>query len=368
MSRKNSKKIVLLTLTDLADPVTEGISRKLSGQKKAWEALGFDAELIFTKGRAIINDQGQILRLMPSWGRRLQFFLYMLSYLTNEKNRADLLYIRYPFSTPAFIWFVKALKVQNRSLKIILEIPTMPYEHEFRGSNRWKWLVDNHYRTQLSGIADLAVVIGNPVPFPGPKTVYISNAVDIEADFSATGNADDTFRMLAVGQWRYWHGLDRLISGLAVFKQQHPDQKAVLTIIGEGEASEHYRKMAEEYHLWEEIVFAGNQGEEDIRQRCQNADIGIGVLGSFRKKLDVHAPLKHRTYAAAGLPFVYSTSDPDFDDAAFALRVPDDESPVDVAALMEFCKKQTQTRADIVSFAAENLSWIKQMKKVLDSL
>lgn len=368
MSRSQLKKVVLLTVTDLADPVTEGILKKMLGQKKAWEMLGFTAEFIFTKGNAILNDEGQILRIMPAWGKRMQFFMYLLSYLTDTKNSPDILYMRYPFSTPAFIWFLKALKVNNRSLKIVLEIPTMPYEQEFTGVNRWKWLVDKHYRKKLAGWVDLAVVIGNPVPFPGIKTIHISNATDIGVDFSEKQIAGDTFHMIAVGLWRYWHGLDRLIAGLATFRDQHPEKKVVLTIVGDGEETARYRTMAEQYKLWEEVVFTGPRSEADVMRLCQSAHVGIGVLGSHRKGLESHAPIKHRTYAAAGLPFVYSTSDPDFERAAFALRVPDDESPVDVAALMEFCKKQTQTRADIVSFAAENLSWIKQMKKVLDSL
>ena len=368
MSRKAQKKVVLLTVNDLSGPVTEGILKKMLGQKKAWETLGFTAELIFTKGKAILNDQGQILRIMPDWGKRMQFFMYLLSYLTDAKNSPDILYIRYPFSTPAFVWFLKALKVNNRSLKIVLEIPTMPYEQEFTGVNRWKWLVDNHYRKKLPGWVDLTVVIGNPVPFPGIKTVHISNAIYIDPDYSEKQKAGDTFHLIAVGLWRYWHGLDRLITGLAAFRDQHPGKKVVLTIVGDGDESARYRTMAEQYKLWEEVVFTGPKSEAEIRILCQSAQLGIGVLGSHRKGLDSHAPLKHRTYAAAGLPFVYSTADPDFERTLFAFRLPSDESPINVAGLIAFCENLPVTPAEIHAFAAENLTWEKQMKKVLDNV
>lgn len=368
MSRIQSKKVVLLTVTDLSAPVTEGILKKMLGQKKAWETLGFTAELIFRKGNAILNDDGQILRIMPAWGKRMQFFMFLLRYLVETKNSPDILYIRYPFSTPAFVWFLKAVKARDGNLKIILEIPTMPYDQEFTGINRWKWLVDKHYRKKLTGMTYLAVVIGNPVPFPGIKTIHISNAIDIEADFSEIQKADDAFHMIAVGLWRYWHGLDRLIAGLAAFRDQYPGKKAVLTIVGDGVESVRYRTMTEQYKLWEEVIFTGPKSEEEIMRLCQSAHLGIGVLGSHRKGLESHAPLKHRTYAAAGLPFVFSTADPDFADALFALRIPSDESPIDVAELIAFCKNLTDTPAEIHAFAAENLTWEKQMKKVLDNL
>ena len=77
--------------------------------------------------------------------------------------------------------------------------------------------------------------------------------------------------------------------------------------------------------------------------------------------------MKNREYAARGIPFVYSEMDEDFDDRPYVLKVPADESEIDMEQLIAFAQTQTMLPAEIRSSIAF-LSWQEQMKRVIKSL
>ena len=77
--------------------------------------------------------------------------------------------------------------------------------------------------------------------------------------------------------------------------------------------------------------------------------------------------LKNREYAARGFGFVYSETDDDFDRMPYTLKVPADESPVSIPALIEFCQHMTVTPREIRD-SIRHLSWEEQMKKVYEQI
>ena len=57
-----------------------------------------------------------------------------------------------------------------------------------------------------------------------------------------------------------------------------------------------------------------------------------------------------------GFGFVYSETDYDFDLMPYTLKVPADESPVSIPALIEFCQHMTVTPREIRD-SIRHLSW-----------
>ena len=77
--------------------------------------------------------------------------------------------------------------------------------------------------------------------------------------------------------------------------------------------------------------------------------------------------MKNREYASRGIPFVYSEQDSDFDHQPYVMKVPADESPVDVEAVLQFTDHCHIPPQDIRR-TVEHLSWKNQMQQVIDNV
>ena len=97
------------------------------------------------------------------------------------------------------------------------------------------------------------------------------------------------------------------------------------------------------------------------------ADFAIGSLARHRSGIYNIKTLKNREYAARGFGFVYSETDDDFDRMPYTLKVPADESPVSIPALIEFFQHMTVTPREIRD-SIRHLSWEEQMKKVYEQI
>ena len=97
------------------------------------------------------------------------------------------------------------------------------------------------------------------------------------------------------------------------------------------------------------------------------ADFAIGSLARHRSGIDKIKTLKNREYAARGIPFVYSETDGDFDKMPYILKVPADESPIDIHRLIRFYMELDLSPRKIRD-SIKNLSWKEQMMKVINNL
>lgn len=76
---------------------------------------------------------------------------------------------------------------------------------------------------------------------------------------------------------------------------------------------------------------------------------------------------KNREYAARGIPFIYSETDEDFDPMPYIMKVPADESPIDIHRLIRFYMELDLSPRKIRD-SIKNLSWKEQMMKVINNL
>ena len=75
--------------------------------------------------------------------------------------------------------------------------------------------------------------------------------------------------------------------------------------------------------------------------------------------------MKNREYAARGIPFVYSEIDADFESMPYILKIPANESPIDIVSLIHFYNELKLTAQEIRD-SISNLSWEKQMQIVIN--
>jgi glycosyltransferase involved in cell wall biosynthesis len=110
------------------------------------------------------------------------------------------------------------------------------------------------------------------------------------------------------------------------------------------------------------------QGEELMRVYA-SADVGVSTLGCYRRGLTHCSSLKAREYCAAGLPFLYAYEDDAMEEnPPFALRLPNDSSPVDIGLVVSFakrCRDDPSLSKREREFARQKYDWKAILKRVL---
>ena len=115
------------------------------------------------------------------------------------------------------------------------------------------------------------------------------------------------------------------------------------------------------------VVLHGKKHGNEIYDIFDQCDFGIGSLGRHRVGIEHIKTLKNREYAAKGIPFAYSETDTDFDNRPYVLKMPADETAINIDKIIEFYRKQTETPMQIRN-SIQDLSWKNQMKRVIDSV
>ena len=354
-----------------------GISKKIHYQVNGLKACGVDTRLCYmdeTTGRKLRMVDNHVLR---DYGSGLKSKLLKRTEYSSiieyaRKERIDFVYMRSDHNANPFtIHMVRKLK--ETGIKVVMEIPTYPYDQEYESLSRRKFLfIDQCFRKilarQLSGIvtfSDYPIIFGKPA-------LQISNGVDF-SQIPLKRKINDTnheLHLIGVAEIHYWHGFDRLVRGLANYYQTHPSYRVYFHIIGEffGEREKkEILPVIKQHGLEEYIILHGARHGKELDDLFEQADMAIGSLARHRSGIIHIKTLKNREYAARGLSFIYSEIDSDFENKPYILKAKADESPIDIYQIIEFYKRQKlspeQIRNSILS-----LSWKSQMNKVLSCL
>jgi hypothetical protein len=359
-----------------------GIGRKINSQVRAFQKTGIATSLSALEvdendkyiGRSVngelIETFKPVLGKNVSWKWRFKF-QKLLKYIV--KNEINVVYIRYShFANPFFIHFLKNLK--KRGVLILMEIPTFPYDNEYinvKFSTRIIKRIEEFYLLYFYKYVDRMVTFSIANKIFNVKTITIHNGIElnsIELKKSAKNGKD--IHLIAVAVVNLWHGYDRLIEGLKQYYSTNPDHKVFLHIVGDSNdsISKKYNSMVLDYNLGNYVSFHGFQTGEALSQLFDGADMAVGPLGFHRVGVDYVTPIKFGEYCARGIPFVYSGRNDLFENQPFIYKVPDDETPVDIAELVAFVNSNTFDPVELRKFAEENLTWEIQMKKIMDSI
>ena len=354
-----------------------GISKKIHYQVNGLKACGVDTRLCYmdeTTGRKLRMVDNHVLR---DYGSGLKSKLLKRTEYSSiieyaRKERIDFVYMRSDHNANPFtIHMVRKLK--ETGIKVVMEIPTYPYDQEYESLSRRKFLfIDQCFRKilarQLSGIvtfSDYTIIFGKPA-------LQISNGVDLSQIplKRKINHTNHELHLIGVAEIHYWHGFDRLVRGLANYYQTHPSYKVYFHIIGEffGEREKkEILPVIKQHGLEEYIILHGARHGKELDDLFEQADMAIGSLARHRSGIIHIKTLKNREYAARGLSFIYSEIDSDFENKPYILKAKADESPIDIYQIIEFYKRQKlspeQIRNSILS-----LSWKSQMNKVLSCL
>lgn len=358
-----------------------GISKKISAQVR-----GFKNNNVPTKLTSLIDDtkiksnylcrivDGQIIETYSKNRflnriQRVASFKRLYDYInTNEIN---FVYIRYVHTAnPFFINFLR--KIKDRDIKILIEIPTYPYDDEYKNASlkqKMFLIIEKLYRKKFKHYVDYIITVQNYNSILGVNTIKIGNGIDISTiPFIKSSNCLDSINLIGVASLNLAHGFDRIIQGLSKYYALSPSKNVYFHIVGNSNTTEamKYKQLAVKYNLTNYVIFHGRKYGNELNSLFSISDIGIGCLGNHRKGIFEARSLKNREYCARGIPFIYSERDEDFDDKPFIFKAPADETPINIINVVEFLNKNLFDKNQMRDYAERYLTWDYQIEKLIN--
>ena len=275
-------------------------------------------------------------------------------------------------------------KLKKAGIKAVMEIPTYPYDQEFVGFSltaRLQLSIDKVFRKGLARQLEAIVTFTNQEQIFGQRTIRISNGVDLDSmPLHQRVDTGKELHLIGVAEVHYWHGYDRLIAGLGEYykkwKEEGGKRKDVyFHIVGGVWKSEMYddehapgfSELIKKYGIEDKVIFHDQLFGDALNAVFAKSNFAVGSLARHRSGISDIKTLKNREYASRGLPFVYSENDSDFDHQPYVLKVPADESPIDISRIVAFEEHLTMSPQEIRQ-TVEHLSWKVQMRNVVDNV
>ena len=369
---------------------SSGISKKVFAQINGLKESGHKVSLcyydILENGdkvriydKQIISNFGQgILGAIKS---RFQFksIVHHLDLLKEKMDfHTNLCYIRsFHNANPGTINLVKELK--KRHIKVVVEIPTYPYDNEYKNPSFSVSLglkIDRIYRHLLAKSIDSFVTFSEYDTIFGQRTIKISNGISFQEIPLTTHvkKRNQDIHLLAVAEVHFWHGIDRALTGLGIYYKSRPSQSkkcpnVYFDIVGpiNNEDLLFFENIITKYNIKEYVKFHGPLHGEKLDYFFNSCDLAIASLGRHRSKIKKIKTLKNREYAARGIPFVYSEIDTDFEEKPYIIKAPADESPLNIVSLLDFYE-QLDISPQEIRDTVKSLDWKIQMQHVIDNI
>ena len=371
-------KILFLVYHGFSDE--SGISKKIHYQVKGLQQNGHDVHLCYYDfdprghrcryvGNKVIADYGTgALAAIRSRTQLDCIYNYC------AVNAIEMVYAR-SFMNASPILVRLFHKLNKRGIKCITEIPTYPYDSEFKGyplKYKIPLYIDKLFRKALAKKMEAIVTFSNEETIFGKRTICISNGIDLDSIPIHNPKKQNDIHLIAVAEIHYWHGFDRLVAGMGEYYKLNPDaRKVFFHVVGweddRGTTSNGYltvEQTAKKYNIGQYVVNHGKLFGDKLDEVFNQCVFAIGSLGRHRSGITNIKTLKNREYAARGIPFIYSETDNDFEDKPYIIKAPADESPVNIRQIIDFIDTHDVNPTEIRN-TVEHLSWRFQMEKVV---
>lgn len=293
-------------------------------------------------------------------------------------TQVDFIYFRRPFCMSSNMRKVlKKIKQIKPDVKIILEIPTYPYDMEIldRYVNIPLFIKDCFNRKRLSGIVDKIATLTNDKEIWGIKTIKIRNGIDL-SKHKIREYTDEkiVIHIIVVAVFAPWHGYERLIIGMENYVKTNPKRKIIVHMVGEGSELPYYKKLVDKKHLGEYFIFYGFLHSEMLADVYNKCDLAVTSLGCYKMGLELLAALKSREYLAKGMPIISGCRLDVFEDEKdyeFLLNFPNNPSPIDMYQVVNFYDRVygNRSKKEVVSsirkFAEQKVGMREAMKEIV---
>ncbi len=338
------KKLLYIAPCEFNYDSPNGVGKKVLNHYKVF-SMFYESYLIYYEGEAVsfvTRAKRGAVEMKRNMSRRTAFFNYATKVIV-EKGVFENVYIRFSATDFNVIRLLKCIKKTLPNAKVVIEIPTYPYNQTYGLSIRT--IVKRVFDYFLSGC--LQNYVSRVVTYSPDKeiwnipTINTMNGVSFkDIPISNKTSIDpNEIHLISVSMTYPCHGYDRVIEGM---KKYSGVRKIIYHIVGTGSEISKYQKMIADYHLSDCVILHGFLSGEKLETVYNQADIAINSLAIHRIGLVTESTLKSKEYAAKGLPMISSYQVDALDDSCgnqYVMQVPLDESAIEMDRVIDFCDK-----------------------------
>jgi hypothetical protein len=269
-------RILYFAELSVENPRWAGVVNKVKKQVVALADLGDDVSLVFFNPFEIIQyyeltNERKSFKETFSYRPKTFNKTYINKYKAFVKgfdvvrkiiqdNKIDTVYIRKVSPFPCTLDFFKWLRL--RGIIILYEYPTYPYLKELLHAKAFKTItLEFFFNKKLERIVDHFFIITDDYNASKIKInnwTRFSNGFDVKSvtpRHAPLWERGKPLHCLALANVSYWHGFDRFIDGLRLYKKSplSKEQEVVLHIVGDGAEIENLRILVDDFSLQESV-------------------------------------------------------------------------------------------------------------------
>ena len=363
------KKGYFITYGMSSTQANSGVALKIRNQIEAFNNAGLHCEEITFPYRT--GKLAQVMQRLPFtnvdaiWEYRSEF------------DTANFLYMRHPLMiTGAVRRVLREVNKRNPRCKIVMEIPTYPYDDEYKTRKFASFLLlrDRYNRNRMQGIMDYWANVDEQDEIFGLQSLKITNGINVDAVPKRIPTNQDlsTLHLCAVAVFSFWHGYERLIEGLDLYYRNGGTRNIICHFAGNGPELPLYKELIAEKHLDNHFVFHGYVEGEALNEIYNLSTLTVGSLGCYKKDCWLSGDLKSRDATARGIPSITGCKTDIFtpDRFPYYLEFPNDSSPLDFNRIIRFHDEvyqngQEKVIEEIRAYAWQTVSMDIAMREVI---
>ena len=388
------KRILYISNVDLSGKFIPGVIEKIKGQTAAFRRNGFSVDVLYPTNSGLLvieKEDGSRLTFKganpfyTSKGLLHKLVLHLrLAWIGNINFRYaekailgamyDGIYLRFYLPGSGLIRFLKKVKSQRNKPLLLLEYPTLNVNQIIKDdlARRVSYIINEGRIKKLNQLSDYIVTLTKDRKLFGKPALFMPNGLDLtKINVLRKPELTNTIILLGVASdCAHYHGYDKVIKGMYEYKKAGLLPMVRFRIISSllGHNIEFLRNLIKEFGLEDDVVFLDIMERKESEKQYQQVHIGVGTLALHRVGLMDNYSLKHREYAAFGLPFVMSKGDDVFEQSPFVMTVERNEEPIDIAALVKFYtgiwNKETEYTTNFRASMENLITWDAQLMEI----
>lgn len=349
-----------------------GIDKKVLSQIKTLKDVGIDCELTIMKS----NKEDFWHKLYNTITCRLPYGNSDPTWKYDKKfETADFIYFRRPTSLNyPMLKILRKVKKNNPRVKIIMEIPTYPYDDELKTSVKDypRYIKDKYNRKKLKGIVDRIAVQNDLDEIFRIPTLNFTNGIRVKDIEPRIPVKTESITICAVASMEPWQGYERIIAGLSQYYKNGGQEDISIHLVGEGKEKAVYENMVNELQLNSHIHFEGFLSGGALENIYSKSDIALDSFGRYKTNNEFSTSLKSREYLAKGLPIVSGSKvDIITDSFPYYYEFSSDSSIIDFKKVIEFYHKvytSEHSKEEVIEEIREYAFKVCDMSKSMNSI
>ena len=262
-----------------------------------------------------------------------------------------------------FIFLVLKLK----SIRVICEVPTPYYSHLKTTKSIFDRICYYFFIPIMFLLCNKIVCYAEEkgyLNFFSKKMKLLGNGIlvrDMEVK-THSNTINENLNIVGAATIASWHGWEYVIRARAKIKLA-TGMNVIFHVIGDGPEKNNLIKLSETLNIESNIIFYGMKPRRLVHSIYNICQLGVGTFNWKQLEITEASPLKYREYSSVGLPFLYSTLDPDYENTDVAFLIDEDDPVANIKdQLLKIIKSNNlPSPKECNEYALQNLDFSKKL-------